>query len=100
MIRLLFLMLVCGATSAAELHKCVDGDGRVSYQSSACASGSRTLWVRNALPEAVPPRPAAQVASKDAGAAMGRASATPIRISARPPARKRADACTTARRSA
>lgn len=65
MMRLLLLLLAClpNLSLAAELHKCLGADGQLSYQSEACPAGARTLWVRDALPEASPPRPAARVAA-------------------------------------
>ena len=46
------------ATAAAEpprpghLYKCVDAGGATTIQSSPCPRGSRTLWVRDTVPEA------------------------------------------------
>jgi hypothetical protein len=97
MIRLLLFLLCCLPCPAAadRLYKCVDGDGRLAYQSSACASGSRELWVREVLPEASPPRPAAQVAKSQPPPPTRRVARTAR--GARDPAASR---CANARRTA
>ena len=56
--HLLLLSCLPGLAGAAELHKCLSAEGRPSYQSSPCAPGTRTLWVRDATPETIPPNPA------------------------------------------
>lgn len=33
---------------AQPLHKCIDTQGRHSYQSESCGDGQRTVWVRDA----------------------------------------------------
>jgi hypothetical protein len=81
---------------AAELHKCLAADGQLSYQSQPCSAGARTLWVRDALPEATPPRPAARVASRPTPPAP-RAKAVRTRATARDP---QATRCAQAQRAA
>lgn len=60
-------------TVAAALYKCVDARGHVSYQSQACAAGSRQVWVQDTAPEvtaqASPAVPQAGQAEKQASAA-------------------------------
>jgi hypothetical protein len=104
MIRLLLLLLLSllpGLSAAAKLHKCLAADGQPSYQSEACAPGARTLWVRDALPEASPPRPTAQVATQ---ARSEPATPAPVRTRAvrtRQPSRDpKAARCAKARRAA
>lgn len=106
MIRLLFLLLCCLpglSTAAAKLHKCLDAQGQPSYQSEACPPGTRTLWVRDALPEASPPRPAARVAT-GAATTPERTTPAPARtkvVRARQPSRDpQASRCAKARRAA
>jgi hypothetical protein len=102
MIRLLLLLsLLPNLSVAAELHKCLAADGQLSYQSEACPSGARTLWVRDALPEASPPRPTAQVATQ---ARPTPGASAPVRtkaVRARQPSRDpKATRCAKARRAA
>lgn len=104
MIRLLMsLSLLPSLSVAAELHKCVAADGQLSYQSEACPPSARTLWVRDALPEASPPRPAARVATRPT-AAPAPTTPAPARTKAaraRPPSRDpQATRCAKARRAA
>lgn len=105
MIRLLLLLSCClpGLSAAAKLHKCLDADGQPSYQSEACPPGTRTLWVRAALPEALPPRPAAQVATRTT-TTPARTTPAPARakvVRARQPSRDpQATRCAKARRAA
>ena len=96
MTRLLLLFLLPNLCVAAELHKCLDAEGQLSYQSEACPAGARTLWVRDALPEASPPRPAAQVATR-ATSSPPRTKALRVRQPARDP---QATRCTRARQAA
>lgn len=42
--------------SARLLYKCEDARGHASFQSQACAPGTRQVWVREVMPEAEPPR--------------------------------------------
>lgn len=58
------VLIACApATAAQSLHKCVDRNGKVSYQSQPCAAGSRTSWVRDATPEP-PPSPERRAAMR------------------------------------
>lgn len=94
----LLLLLAClpNLALAAGLHKCLAADGQLSYQSDACPDGARTLWVRDVLPEATPPRPAARVS-----AATPPPAPRTKALRARPPSRDaQAMRCAKARRAA
>lgn len=100
MMRVMLLLLSCclpALSAAAELHKCVDAEGVPSYQSQACPPGARTLWVRDALPEPEPARPAARVAADAAPSPPPRKATTRVPRSAHDPAAGR---CAAARRAA
>ncbi|WP_146908159.1 hypothetical protein [Arenimonas daejeonensis] len=100
MIRLLLsLSLLPSLSVAAELHKCLAAGGQLSYQSEACPAGARTLWVRDVLPEASPPRPAARTTAAPAPTTPAPARTKAAR--ARPPSRDpQATRCAKARRAA
>ena len=92
------LLLFCclpGLAAAGELHKCQSAEGQLSYQSAPCAPGARTLWVRDALPETVPPSPVTRVAAAEPAAP--RAAVARSRAVRRDPRESR---CAAARRSA
>jgi hypothetical protein len=96
---LLMLCLLPSAVAAEELHKCVDAEGAVSYQSAPCAADARTLWVRTVAPETTPARPAAVAKAGPVASAPGARAGGPQRLL---PKRSDADRtrCAAARRSA
>lgn len=48
------LVLLCGEVRAQSVHKCVGGDGAVSYQSGPCPAGSREAKSWQAPPDPPP----------------------------------------------
>ena len=54
-----WVVLVSAPAGTADIRKCVDAQGRVSYQSTACAAGVDEAWVRRIDSVAVPAAPAA-----------------------------------------
>jgi hypothetical protein len=52
------LALLCSDAGAQQVHRCVAGNGDVSYQSAACAQGTRETGAWQAIPE--PPSTAQQ----------------------------------------
>lgn len=64
---------------AQSLYKCVDPQGRHSYQSAACGGRQQQVWTR-AMPAVPPSRPSAAIASAlDAADAKRKAPAPPVR---------------------
>jgi hypothetical protein len=47
-------LLLAPAVAAEQLHKCVAADGHPTFQSTPCAAGTTTAWVRDYVPD---PRP-------------------------------------------
>lgn len=96
------VVALAARADAASLHKCMDAEGRVSYQSAPCGPGEQQVWERVLTADGVSAPLAAEAASPSAETTVQAAAVRPVRQvapapRARPPRKSASRACKSAK---